>query len=374
MRKLPESLVVPDYENSIVNLSSWILKNFGIDSGSPLDLDIGFDRVGLIILDAFGYTAWEKVKRFYSPKNLPDPNAVTSVFPSTTTAALTSIFTASKPAEHGMLGYILFLKEFGFLVNMIDLAPVGYQRDLLKDRMDFRLKVKTVFERLKEIGVLSSVLIPSRYMQSGFSKMLHAGAKVVGYTSIGDFLHKFSSLLSREGRRLVVGYVPNVDSVGHKESERAYLTEAAMILSQIDRLVAKSVPKKSVLVITADHGMVRTPRDGEVWWGPDSPVMDFLCMPPGGERRMMHLYTRRSDDLLDFLEENHAQKGVFLKKDEALELFGGDNERIGDVVLVALENNSFNFKYRFEEDSLRGMHGGLSRDEMLVPLFYLPGS
>jgi len=370
LRKIPKTMVKPNYKNSIVNLSNWILKNFGKEvHHKPLDIELGFEKIGLIIVDAFGYSAYEKLKKFYTPKNLPKPEKITSIFPSTTTAAVTSIYTAKTPAEHGLVGYILFLKEYGFLVNMIELTPYGCERDALKDRMEFKLPVRTIFEELE--GIESYVVSPSKYSGSGLSEMLQRGANVVGYTSIGDFVFKFNDILSRDGRRLVIGYIPNVDGVGHKEEEEAYLNEASIILRQIDTIIAPKIPEKTVLLVTADHGMIRTPKSKEIWWSADSEVMKYLLMPPGGERRMMHFYTKSPDDLLKYLEENYSDKGVFLRKEEAAELFGGNHERIGDVVLIASENYSFNFRYRFKEDSLAGMHGGLSEEEMYVPLFLI---
>ena len=371
MRKLEG--VLPDYENSIVNLSSWVLKNFEIDHvNKPLNLEIGFDKIVLTVIDALGCTALEKVMRFYRPRNFSNFECITSVFPSTTTAALTSLYTAHTPSAHGMLGYILFLKEYGFLTNMIEITPVGMDRDRLVDRMDLRnfLPVPTIFERLQKIK--SYVVSPARYQGSGLSKIIHKGAKVVGYTSIGDLIVKVSSLMRMKERSLIVVYIPNVDGVGHKESERAYLNEAAMILRQIDITLLGKIPEKTAFVITADHGMIRTPKERAIWWTPRSEIMRYLSMPPAGEKRMMHLYTKSPKDLIEFLEGEYPEKGIYLTKEEALRLFGGgDNERIGDVVLIARENFSFNFKYTPKDDNLLGMHGGLSEDEMLIPVILI---
>src|SRR5439155_9728139 len=54
---------------------------------------------------------------------------LTSVFPSTTTAALTSLSTGLAPGRHGMLGYEMWLKEFGMTANMIQLQPMAAGRE-----------------------------------------------------------------------------------------------------------------------------------------------------------------------------------------------------------------------------------------------------
>ncbi len=372
MREIPQSFTLPDYSKSVVNLSNWVLANFGFEPiHASLDLPTGFKRVALVVIDALGAMSLERMLSRVSFKHIKEYETITSVFPSTTASALTSIYTGSLPAEHGMLGYILFLKEYGFLTNMIDLSPFGYERDLLRDRMEFSLPVKTIFQRLE--GVESFVISPARYSGSGLAKMLHAGAKQIGFTSVGDFVLKIKRVLNSCEKCFILAYIPNVDSVGHRESMAAYLNEAIMILKQLDALLLRDVPRDAAIVITADHGMIRTPKEKEIWWDTSSEVMRYLEMPPGGERRMMHLYSRKADELLEFLESTYGDKGVFLKREEAAMLFGGMHDRIGDVVLVALEDYSFNFRYRFKEDSLKGMHGGLSRQEMLVPMIFIGG-
>ena len=56
--------------------------------------------------------------------------ALTSVVPSTTSAALTSLWTGRSPAEHGVLGYEVFLKEYGLVANMITHAPASYEGEV----------------------------------------------------------------------------------------------------------------------------------------------------------------------------------------------------------------------------------------------------
>ncbi len=366
MRKIPDDLVVPDYEKSIIGVPNWILKNFEIEEiHKPLDLPTGFEKIVLVIIDALGYRNFEMLD---IKKDFPEPIIVTSTFPSTTTTALTSIFTGSLPAEHGMLGFILFLKEYGFLTNMIELSPFGYGRDLLKDRMDFSLPVKTVFQMLSERGLSSASLIPSVYTKSGLSRMLHFGSQIVGYTSIGDMLVKLTDL-SKGDFSLITAYVPYVDKTGHVENEESYLEEASVVLMALNRRI-REISRSAAVLITADHGMIRTPKEKEIWWSPEDEVMEYLEMPPAGERRMMHLYSRDPDSLIGYLEERYGDFGVFLKKEESSELFGGYHRRVGDVILIALEDFSFNFRYRREEISLSGMHGGLSDFEMLVPVIF----
>jgi len=54
---------------------------------------------------------------------------LTSITPSTTSAALTSLWTGQSAAVHGIIGYEMWLKEYGVVANMIVHAPNSFQND-----------------------------------------------------------------------------------------------------------------------------------------------------------------------------------------------------------------------------------------------------
>ena len=111
-------LSYPDYTRCPVNIISSILKYYRAHYEYPtlpkLDayLDKFYKNVVLIVLDGMGT---DMLKR-----NLPDTSFLrknhlenlTSVFPSTTTAAMTSYYTGVSPNEHAWLGWSLFFREF----------------------------------------------------------------------------------------------------------------------------------------------------------------------------------------------------------------------------------------------------------------------
>ena len=91
------------------------------------DLSRDVRRVVFVLIDALGYYRFRSVwdaeadsgwrpllehGRFFP---------LTSVFPSTTVAALSSVWTGLAPSQHGYLGTRLFLRELGSVVDMIPL-------------------------------------------------------------------------------------------------------------------------------------------------------------------------------------------------------------------------------------------------------------
>lgn len=93
--------------------------------------------------------------------------------------------------------------------------------------------------------------------------------------------------------------------------------------------------------------------------------------------RMMHIYTTEQKEVIKYLSEKYADRALIMTKEEALnlQLFGNTAsvlnksiERIGEVILIAKENYSFYFKYTGKEESLKSKHGGLTLQELIVPL------
>lgn len=151
-------VVFPDYRNSIVNLSNSIMDSFGVD---PLHTvlkqlpksTISAKNVVLLVLDGLGMELLNSLEPGIVPflKESVVGN-LSSVYPSTTTAALTSLLTGMTPIEHGALGWSLFFKEFRRFVDFLPLADsdshefLDSRRYPLHEMMGF----KTIFERIGE--------------------------------------------------------------------------------------------------------------------------------------------------------------------------------------------------------------------------------
>ncbi|MCI0478620.1 MAG: hypothetical protein L0Y55_20455, partial [Anaerolineales bacterium] len=99
-------------------------------------------------------------------------------------------------------------------------------------------------------------------------------------------------------------------------------------------------------------------------------VMDFV-----GEARAAYLYCRNGeiDDARDYIETRLGDQFCVLDSRDALDagLFGSGKpapelkHRVGDLIALARENFYWEEKV---EVKMRGRHGGLAEQEMLVPL------
>jgi hypothetical protein len=111
---LPPESLVPDYRGyCLTNVPNTIFSVFGLDDGGrglPGDAlgateTSGTENVVLLLLDGLGYREWRKHEKdgfigALSRKGHVRP--ISTVFPSTTAAALTTISTGLTPQEHGL--------------------------------------------------------------------------------------------------------------------------------------------------------------------------------------------------------------------------------------------------------------------------------
>jgi hypothetical protein len=388
----PGHVVLPDYEGlSVARIPDLISAALGLASSSgPLLRAVSppsAERVLLIILDGLGYNRLTEMAAVDADvqglvgRGLCLP--VTTVFPSTTVAALTTYSTGLAPAQHGMLGYRLYLREISAIANMIQLSVVGGRTETSLPetlRVEDLLSCPTVYEQLAAEGVTTHALVPRGIAQSGLSRLLYRGASHI-QPSIGlsDMLAAAREILARaEERTVVTLYWPGLDSIAHPRGHRsdAYVAEAASIAAAIRREIVGRV-ERTLLLISSDHGFA-TMRPSD--YLPLSSLRALREPPllfPVGEPRASYLFLRpqRRDEVLAATPQVAEGNVLLLSAREALSsgLFGTGPAhpeaiaRLGDLVAVSTDAPGLLHPYP-DAALLCGMHGGLTADEMIVPL------
>ena len=151
----------------------------------------GVRRIVVLIVDAFGWLQLhEELRRqpdlFLGQLIRREGIAfapLTSVFPSTTVNALTTANTGAQPIEHGILGYTLWLKEFGAVSEMITFGPYAAKdwsyAQVGVDPLAFQ-PLPSIFKRTREeAGVASFLVNAASYRRSPLSLMQSTGATYV---------------------------------------------------------------------------------------------------------------------------------------------------------------------------------------------------
>ncbi|MEM2960716.1 MAG: alkaline phosphatase family protein, partial [Candidatus Bathyarchaeia archaeon] len=276
-----DCFVRPNYDGlSIANLTPTIARILKVNfNGKELKqnrlayVDEEVRHVILFIVDAFGYNLLVRTKEIVKaldstfPKGHVKRTFITSVFPSTTSAALTSISTGLTPSEHGMLGYTMFLKELGSVVNMITLSPVNEREKSRIFDLGFTPERLLPHQKLTEVLIQSG--IPTRFMiryelkGSGLSTLLYKGAEAIPYLSLSDMFLSLLKILNEGKDGLTIIYWDGLDSIQHHYGPFSNETNFELsIFLNLMREFFKKLKKNSTegvfFFLSSDHGQAQT--------------------------------------------------------------------------------------------------------------------
>ncbi len=392
-----EGAVVPDYVGySICAIPDLIAFLFGEGRGGPLAEAVGrvvtppVEKVILLVIDGLGFHHLvELLERFPDLflRRLIERGAflpVTSVFPSTTVAALTTYTTGLTPQEHGMVGYRLYLRETSAITNMIRLSVLGNPKgdSAVGAGIDPETFLTGPFlaERLRRLGVETHTLLARQIAGSGLSNLLYSRSdKLHSVTNLSDMLVEARRIVQRaRGKVFASLYWAETDAIAHVHGP--WTEEFTAELRAVDSALGRELEGKvegSVMIVSSDHGFVPMEKS-DYRSVVDLPELGRdLLLPPVGEPRASYLFVRqgRKEAVAEAVARRLAGDFLCLDSLAALEggLFGRGKvhpavaDRVGDLVLVSTGRAGLHHSYK-DAAMLRGMHGGLTAEEVFVPL------
>ena len=383
---------LPDYHGgSIVNLLSSITHAMGGASPHPglkaLEprLFEGISRIVYLVLDGVGYN---QLARFMAAGGGGDffsrhpCQRITTVFPTTTAAAVTTFSTGATPAEHGVLSWHLHLHDLG-LVGAVLPGKTLTGAPLARD--DFNLR-----RYLGLPSYLSSVRRHKRLLSFGTlgrSAYSNAGTRWNGYgayKTLAGMERQAVRFARQGGRGVAYVYWPLYDTLCHAKGVQARETRLhlAAIDESLGRLASRLAGTGTLLLVTADHGVVDAPAPKRIALTAVPRLLDCLALLPAGDARQVSCFVRpgRVERFHDVVARHLAEACVCITGEELLEsgLLGPGPEhpslraRVGDYVLLARDDYAFRVTASLTKARVhKGNHGGLSSDEMYVPLYAL---
>jgi hypothetical protein len=359
-------LVRPDYEGaSVARVVPALLEVAGL-AGTPRvaewlpRLVEGAEAVVLLVLDGLGWRTIQAHRDRMGVLTGLEGGPITTVVPSTTAAALTSIATGTTPARHGILGYRM---------------RVGGQiLDVLRWRVpEGRPPSPESVGTIPAFGGLAAPAVTrAEFAKTGFTEIHMRDARFVGWRTTATLVEHVRRLVAA-GERFVYAYYDGVDKVAHEYGLRDGFFPGE--LTAIDRLVGDllaALPRRAALVLTSDHGQVQF----EEWITLEAVASRVTGY--AGDGRFRYLYARpgAEDDLVKAAEDLYGDQSWVLSRSQlvdegwlGLDPPAGDVlPRLGDVALAARGNVAFADPTHPQELKLAAGHGSLTADEMLVPL------
>ncbi|MEX0427738.1 alkaline phosphatase family protein [Nocardioides sp. DS6] len=304
----------------------------------------------------------------YLSSLLDHQEPATAGVPSTTAVSLTSLGTALTPGGHGLVGFTSRVPGTDHLLNALqwrkDVDPQEWQPH------------PTAFQRLAEVGVAATVVNKREFAGSGLTLASQRGADYLGADRVGERIAAALSV-SRQPTSLTYLYDGDLDWTGHRYgvASAPWLQQLSMIDAEAEQL-RDALPPSTRLLVVADHGMIDCPPEHRIDVDEEHVLRDGVALL-GGEARFRHLYCARGAvvDVVDTWREVLGDRAEVMTREDAIGRgwFGRVSPavlpRLGDVIVAAYADHAVvstaDFPY---ENTLVGLHGSLTPDEMLIPL------
>lgn len=400
---LGDDFVYPHYQGgSILNVASTLCHLFGVpEIGAPAlmeeistpiqNLVPNVRRVVLVLMDAL---ALHRFQRWVGEGGVPLWGELlergvlaplTSVVPSTTSCALPSIWSGLSPAQHAMVGYEVWLKEYGMVANMITQSPFTVPGSLEKAgfKPEEALPGPTLGMHLSRYGIQSYAFQHFSIANSGLSRVFFKDTKVKSFGTGVEMAVNLRQLIeSHPDERQMIGvYWGNVDHYSHvygpdDERAQAEFTNFSTVFRDLFvNKLSPSLRKDTLVVLMADHGQLHTRKDPHFDLKSHPNLARRLPMLPTGENRMIYLFIRpgQTEAVREYLDRTFMNQFALVDPGYAVEagLFGPGaphprlRDRIGD--LIAIPRKESYLWWGSIENPIFGRHGGIGPEEMLVP-------
>ncbi len=323
----------------------------------------GARQVVLLVIDGLGWEQLHDRLALAPTLGAMQGAPITTVAPSTTATALTSITTGLTPGEHGLVGYRIDIA--GEVMNVLRWS-VG--------RNDVRRQIEPAITQpfLPFLGERVPVVSKADLEGSAFTAAHLRGSRPTGYRLASSLPVVVGELLGA-GERFVYAYYDGIDRVAHERGFGAYYDAE---LCTVDRLVGdliEQLPADAVLLVTADHGQVQV---GQNIVEPHPDVLRATRGQSGeGRFRWLHARPGAAAELLAAAQQHHADVAWVWSRAQMIDegWFGPVvsppvASRYGDVALVPFAPVTFHDPEDSGPFPLVCRHGSLTSAEMLVPL------
>ncbi|MBX4188400.1 MAG: alkaline phosphatase family protein [Candidatus Doudnabacteria bacterium] len=392
---------------SISELAPTLLRRFGVNTnreGFPENFlkrkQSESEKVVLFMVDGFGYDHFlEHYKNIEFYNLLAERGEVfpiTSVFPSTTSAALTCIHTGLTPQEHGLPEWTVFFEEVDKIIQTI---PFTYDPSHSRDSVleiggapEMLYEGDTIYERLRLEGTMVYSFMPYDLTEGAYTRMTKKGAVLVGYVNGTDLVNKLKEKLETErGPGYYFVYWTQIDSVQHHFGPNS--PEHIQQMKDFSYLATKFINETDtektgevLVMMVSDHGQRDISGDKIIYLNDYLPLQEnyrksqkgTMILPSGSPHdvflfvdpaKLEETKTRLQEHLRGkadvILIEEAIRKGIFGLNDPSVKFL----RRIGNLLVLPYDGCHVWYKHSPEDVyHLKGMHGGASEKEMFVPL------
>jgi len=323
-------------------------------------------KIVLLLLDGLGAEQLENHRHVAPNLSSMTGGKITTIAPSTTASALTSLATGASPAEHGIVGYRM---DMGDSI-MNTLRWWSDSRDLRKIHPPALVQPIPPFAGL-DVPVVSRTELEG----TAFTEAHLRGTKPRGWRAASSIVAQCVSLVN-SGEPFVYAYYDGVDKIAHERGFGPFYDAEIAAADWLVGALLSALPSGTTLVVTADHGQVqidepaiKLPKD----------LMDCVHHQSGeGRFRWLHARRGSQDSLLSISQALFAHQAWVVSREQVIEeawlgpskgakMSDSVARRLGDVALVPFADVTYEDPLDSGPFTLICRHGSLTSAEMYVP-------
>ena len=377
---MEKDIRLPEYDHSILSIITSILKYYNVETKYK-SLDVldqrlhgkSYRNVVFLILDGMGEHIYTPIlpNGFFKQNEV---DVVTSVYPSTTTAAITTYYSGKPPIETAWIAWSQYFKEYGRSIDMLPQRESYLKEDISGARMNvFKeiIKYKTVFEQIEEKGTKAFEVMPV-YAERKAKRSLRAD-------DVDECIMCIEDLCTMPENKFIMAYVDKPDATLHKfgttsEEVREFLTETEQKVEKM----CQRLPEDTLVIISADHGHKDISEGYSLLEHPE--IEECLYMPVSFESRLVNFFVKpdMKEVFAERFEKAFGEDFWLLSKEEFLSKnllgFGDKHPKVddflGDFLALAVSDKLITIEtYLAEGKALKkSTHCGITKAEMEVPV------
>ena len=357
-------IVLPNYNECLVNVSSSILKRFNVkdEHNSLKEVDEiinNYKKIVFILFDGMGTYILDEHLNQDSFLQKHKKRDITSVFPPTTASATTSFLTCKNPNENLWLGWHMYFKDIDD--DLILFYNSGYYN------------VDKKYENYTN-NHLPNIDILERIKQNGYkTKRINSFDNLM---DLNDFEKEILDFLNDDSEGFMYAYHTEPDHLMHLNGTKHNIVHNTILnIEKMVKDLANKIDEDTLIIVSADHGHIDC---NLIDLYLDEDIKNNLKVKPFGDSRMLMFNPINNDKF--YQDFRHKYGGAFdlYTKEEIIEnkLFGDKENNpkfydlLGDYIAIGKSNYFMDYCINNTND-MKSVHSGYSINEMIIPLILI---
>ncbi len=381
MRK---EIILPNYQHCILNTITSILKYYHVEtkhaSLESLDkkLEKRYKNVVFIVLDGMGEHILNTTSKsgFFSEHQI---DCITSVYPSTTTAALTTYYSGKPPYETGWIAWSQYFKEYGRAIDMLSHKESYLKEDISKAKINVFQSVVNyipIFEKIENASknVKAYEIVPT-YSDKRSKRSIRAD-------NVEEMIENIERLCELSGEKFIFAYSDNPDGLLHKYGTKSEEAKHFVIETENKiKTMCQNLGEDTIVIISADHGHKDIEKSYTLLDYPE--ILECLYMPISLESRVIGFWVKenRKEEFKKRFNEKFKDEFWLMTTDEFLNKnFLGWGEKhpkieefLGNYIALSISGSMIKIETFLADGKpvKKSTHCGLTKEEMEVPVIVI---